>query len=127
MGDCARAVAADAGNAAVRLDGDGEFSSALCDLDLDAVGIQPAVVGNVHRSLDAIRRKKRRNIKSLTGSDGADIEPQSARPANLPLQCLEPVGTGGQAQAADLVPADIVGALVPELVVKPYAVIHQPH
>ena len=32
-----------------------------------------------------------------------------------------------RAKDTSWVPADIVGALVPELVVKPYAVIHQPH
>ena len=127
VGDRARGVAADAGDAAVRLDGDAEFTSALGKLERDAVGIQPAVVGNVHRALDAPGRKKRRDIERLTGSDGADIEPQPARPADLPLQRLEPVRAGGQAQAADLVPANVVGALVPELVVKPNAVVHQPH
>ena len=127
VGDRARVVAADAGDAAVRLDGDAEFTSALGKLERDAVGIQPAIVGNVHRALDAPGRKKRRDIERLTGSDGADIEPQPARPTDLPLQRLEPVRAGGQAQAADLVPADVVGALIPELVVKLDTVVHQPH
>ena len=97
VGDRARVVAVDARHATVGLDGDAELAGALGKLERNAVGIQPAVVGNVHRALDVPRRKKRRDIERLTGSDGADIEPQPARPADLPLECLEPVWAGGEA------------------------------
>ena len=127
MGDRTGAVGSDAGDAAVRLDDDTQFAGALGELERDAVGIHPAIVGNVHRTHDAVRVDERHDVECLLGGDGADVEADPARAADLPLQRLEPIRAGGQAQAADLVPADAVGALGLELVVQPDAVVHQLH
>ena len=91
--DRARVVAADAGDAAVRLDGDAEFAGAFGELERDAVRVHPAVVGDVHRALDAVGVDERRDVERLLGGDGADVEAESARAADVPLQRLEPVWT----------------------------------
>ena len=80
------------GDAAVRLDGDAEFTGALGELERDAVGVHPAVVGDVHRALDAVGVDERRDVECLLGGDGADVEAEPARAADVPLQRLERFG-----------------------------------
>ena len=97
VGDGSRCVAADASHAAVCLNGDAQLAGALGKLERDAVGIEPAVIGDVHRALDSVRADERRELEGLLGGDGTDVEADSARSADLPLQGLEAVRAGGQA------------------------------
>ena len=72
--------------------GDAQLAGALGELERDAVGIEPAVIGDVHRALDSVRADERRDLEGLLGGDGTDVEADSARSADLPLQGLRRSG-----------------------------------
>ena len=81
-------------------------------------------MGQEGRRQHAVGAHRREALLRLGGRHDLDRQAEALRPAGLALDLLQPLRRGGQAKAAQLVPAGILARLLAQLGVEPDRVLH---